>query len=358
MDKGLFCFMRFPFFDPAAGEARGRAEDIPTIEPLEDPRHYRPHPDLSHAVNVALLLGMPLLVTGEPGTGKTQLAYAVQQQFGCPLFRFDTKSTSTYRDLFYTYDAMSAFKERDEADHLRFIRYQALGLAILNAFPADHPKIRRMLPGEGKGGHQHAGPVRSIVLIDEIDKAPRDFPNDLLNQLEQFCFRVHELDCGTPGADPADQERVPAALRPIVIMTSNSEKGLPEAFLRRCVYFDIPFPDEGEMREIVVTRLAAETAGEMAGDWAGGLSGEQLKDALSLFYALRPDTMGRRGRLKRPPSTAELINWLRLLSRHPDLSEAGLKQQPHLLQRSMPTLVKIAEDQDAARSFLTEWCSD
>src|SRR5262249_34460885 len=123
---------------------------------------------------------------------------------------------------------------------------QALGLAILEAFPASHPRVGPLLP---PGSRQDADklPRRSVVLIDEIDKAPRDFPNDLLNEIDRLTFRVPELmNIGSPRSEPGE-DGVPDSLRPIVVLTSNSEKGLPDAFLRRCVYFDIPFPDASQM---------------------------------------------------------------------------------------------------------------
>src|SRR5215471_12991577 len=196
--------MSYPYF------ARGltiagtgyRAEDVPTFKrsPMEDPKFYIPHPDLSHAVNVALILGMPLLVTGEPGTGKTQLASVIADALSCPLHKFEVKSTSMARDLFYTFDAVVSFKMRDITDQRVFIRYQALGRAILDAFPAD--AVAHLLPKQGND-YIHEGPRRAVVLIDEIDKAPRDFPNDLLNEVERLYFRIPELwNATSPGAEP------------------------------------------------------------------------------------------------------------------------------------------------------------
>ena len=138
--------------------------------------------------------GKPLLVTGPPGTGKTQLAYSVAHEMresedadDLPVRKFETKSTSIARDLLYTYDAIAAFREKEDRDARWFVTYQALGKAILEAFPATDIEDILALPSERD---PHTGPRRSVVLIDEIDKAPRDFPNDLLNEIDRFYFRV------------------------------------------------------------------------------------------------------------------------------------------------------------------------
>ena len=196
--------MDYPYFHKdliRSAESR-RAEEIPTLDRarLDDPRTYIPSGDLVEAVNVALVLGMPLLLTGEPGTGKTQLATALGASFACPVRKFETKSTSTARDLFYSFDALSAFKADKGADQRQFVRYQALGRAILDAFPA--AEIMALLPPPEMSEYRHDGPRRSVVLIDEIDKAPRDFPNDVLNEIERLYFRVPELqNVASPGAD-------------------------------------------------------------------------------------------------------------------------------------------------------------
>lgn len=335
--------MTYPYFTkglPGAGRSR-RAEDIPTLDRsrMEDPASYVPHKDLSHAVNVALVLGMPLLVTGEPGTGKTQLAYAVASDLGCPAHKFETKSTSVSRDLFYSFDAVTSFKMRDIADQRHFIRYQALGRAILDAFPADQPNVARLLPPPGITDYKHQGPRRSVVLIDEIDKAPRDFPNDLLNEIERLYFRVSELqNAGSPGAEPGEGGLNPR-YRPIVIMTSNSEKGLPDPFLRRCVYFDIPFPTDEEMREIVAGRLAGI-----------GKADPLLTEAVDLFYRLRHGK--HETNLRKEPSTAELLNWLQILMHRGVPPGQPLKSNKQLVQETLSTLIKNTDDRREASEFV------
>ena len=341
----------FPYFKPGLvpNAASVPTEEIDTLDrrELEKAKGYIPDRDLSHAVNAALVLGMPLLVTGEPGTGKTQLAYAVGDALGCEVHKFETKSTSAARDLFYTFDALNAFKSRDVTDQRDFIRYQALGRAILDTFPADHPRVAALLPKQATTDYRHKGRRRSIVLIDEVDKAPRDFPNDLLNEIERLYFRVPELqNIGSPGAEQ-DEPGVDPKYWPIIILTSNSEKGLPDPFLRRCVYFDIPFPKEDRMIEIVASRIATLKSGHPL-----------LADALDLFYRLRhrtPENAKGETNVKKEPSTAELINWLQLLLRSGADPDQSLKTQKQLVRDTVATLVKTAEDRRDALAVIERW---
>lgn len=256
---------------------------------ISDAAHYLPEPGLRDAVNVAIALGQPLLLTGEPGTGKTQLAASVAHELGLdePLVAH-VKTTSTARDLFYSYDAIRHFHDAqfaDETDAWDYIEFDALGLAILLANPpAD---ANPYLPERFRG----KGPVRSVVLFDEIDKAPRDLPNDVLNEIEYMTFRVRETDA----IFTADE-----AYRPIVIMTSNSERNLPDAFLRRCVFYHLSFPDRDRLRSILRARLGDD----------GLVEGDRLEAALDDFDRIR-EIQG----LKKKPATAELIGWVRLLQR-------------------------------------------
>ncbi len=217
-------------------------------------------------VNAAIVLGRPLLVKGEPGTGKTVLAAAVAEALGMRLGTWSVKSTTKAVDGLYHYDVVqrlndARFGEGDVRDIRRYIRYGILG----QAFVADE---------------------RMVVLIDEIDKADIEFPNDLLRELDEMVFHVPEID-----------ETVRARHRPIVIITSNAEKELPDAFLRRCVFHYIAFPDRERMRKIVDVHLP-------------GLPEKLLDNAFQRFYGLR-----KLDGIRKKPSTSELVDWLSVLAR-------------------------------------------
>jgi len=262
-------------FNLYTGEQGNFLPDFDVEKNITDPKTYRPSKRVKSAVNVAITLGKPLLITGEPGTGKTQLAYSISFDFnlGTPLV-FNTRTTSSATDLFYRYDALkhlqyvhsqnSAPLSNDEIEE-KFITYQAMGEAIIS--------------GE-----------RKVVLIDEIDKAPRDLPNDILNIIEEMSFKVPEID---------KQFTSPEAKRPIVIFTSNSEKNLPDAFLRRCVYHHLDFPAEKELLDIVSAKFS---------------SNKFSRSELSSYVI--PYFLKVRKNLKRKkPSTAELIYWVSLLEK-------------------------------------------
>lgn len=287
---------------------------------LNDPAGYLADEGLRDAVNVALMLGQPLLVTGEPGTGKTQLAASIAFELNLPApLIFHTKTTSTARDLFYRYDALGHFHDaqfrKDESRVEDYIHYEALGLAILLSM--NPQEANPYLPEQLRD----AGPVRSVVLIDEVDKAPRDLPNDVLNEIDNMSFNVKE----TGRTFSADQ-----SYRPVVVLTSNSEKNLPDAFLRRCVFYHISFPARERLKEIVQRRLRLDS----------NFTPQMLDHALQHFEKIRDLT------LKKRPATAELLAWLRILDkRHIDVSNLQ-RGEAEALAFTYSILSKSKEDRD------------
>ncbi len=259
----------------------------------EAPDSYIADDGLRHAVNVALALGRPLLITGEAGTGKTQLAYRMAYELTPqapePL-RFQVKARSEASDLFYRYDALRHFQEvnvnQNRQAHTRdFIRLEALGIAILRA-AEDRERANALLPPEWRT----AAPVRSVALVDEIDKAPRDLPNDLLAEIENMMFEIKET---------GDRFQAQAEFRPVVLLTSNSERDLPDAFLRRCVYYHIPPPTRDRLREIVRRRVPLSSS----------FGPEMLENALTRYDEVRKAVS------KKKPSTDELLAWVQVLDR-------------------------------------------
>ncbi|WP_159850863.1 MoxR family ATPase [Brevundimonas sp. G8] len=220
--------------------------------------------DLKVAVNAAVALERPLLIKGEPGTGKTVLAYEIAKAFDAPLITWHVKSTTKAHSGLYEYDAVSRLRDSQ------------LGEARVH-------DVRNYLK-KGKLWEAFTAPARPVLLIDEIDKADIEFPNDLLQELDRMEFYVQETD-----------ETIRAEVRPIVIITSNNEKELPDAFLRRCFFHFIRFPDAETLSAIVDVHFP-------------GIKPRLVSEALKTFYEIR-DTPG----LKKKPSTSELLDWLKLL---------------------------------------------
>ncbi len=262
-------------------------------------RDYLTSPELEAAVNVAITLQRPLLIKGEPGTGKTRLAEAIATALGLPLEVWNVKSTSKARDGLYVYDTVqrlndARFGDRDVRDIAAYIKLGPLG----RAFRAEQ---------------------RHVVLVDEIDKADLEFPNDLLHELDRMSFTVEETG-----------ELVTARVRPIVVITSNNEKELPDAFLRRCVFHYIAFPTPELMRDIVRTH-------------APDVEEALLSQVLAAFYWLRDQP-----ELRKRPSTSELVDWVTALMR------AGL--DPARLEHELPflgVLLKRETDLEAAQAART-----
>lgn len=298
---------------------------------LEDPGNYIADSGLRDAVNVALALGQPLLVTGEPGTGKTCLAASIAWELGLELLTFHTKTTSTAADLFYHYDALRRFQDAqlgERKDIADYITCQALGSAILLANPT--PRARAILADNLKD----KGPVRSVVLIDEIDKAPRDLPNDVLNEVEKMTFKIKETTWEAFEIDPKN--------RPILVLTSNSEKNLPDAFLRRCIFYHIEFPDAKALKRIVMRRFEGHP--DITPDFKKAF----LDGATGYFEEIRK--IG----LKKPPATAEFLSWICILkSMDVDMRELR-PEQADKLSLSYSVLAKNHEDLERLKKNLLQ----
>jgi MoxR-like ATPase len=220
--------------------------------------------DLTLAVNAAITLQRPLLVKGEPGTGKTMLAVQVAKSLGVPLLEWHIKSTTKAQQGLYEYDAVSRLRDSQLGDaRVHDIHNYIVKGMLWQAFSSEHPVV---------------------LLIDEIDKADIEFPNDLLRELDRMEFYVYET-----------KELVKARQRPIVFITSNNEKELPDAFLRRCFFHYIRFPDKETMEKIVGVHFP-------------GLKKSLLREAMEVFFEVR-EVPG----LKKKPSTSELLDWLKLL---------------------------------------------
>jgi len=251
--------------------------------------------DLTVAVNAAVTLERPLLVKGEPGTGKTELARQVAQSLDLPMIEWHIKSTTRAQQGLYEYDAVSRLRDSQLGDErVHDVKNYIKKGKLWQAFEAES---------------------KVVLLIDEIDKADIEFPNDLLQELDKMEFHVYETG-----------ETIRARVRPIVIITSNNEKELPDAFLRRCFFHYIRFPDMETMKKIVEVHHP-------------GLKDALLTTALTQFYELR-ETAG----LKKKPSTSEVLDWLKLLLAE-DLSAEDLKRDgANALPKLHGALLKNEQD--------------
>ena len=289
---------------PERREALGQRILPPSLgSHREAAHHYQPDPDLVDAVNVALAVGAPLLLTGEPGTGKTQVAHYLAWYFGIEenLFPLFVRSTTTAEDLLYRFDAVAYLHAANDSARQ--------GARV--------EKREFVEPGPLWKAYQTEGPA--VVLIDEIDKAPRDFPNDLLNVLDQHEFHVSET---------GQTVRRAGGPPPMVVITSNSERRLPEPFLRRCVFHHI------ELTEELLRRAVSARVGDFP-----DLPAPVREAAIERFLELR----GRE--LRKRPATAELLVWLTVLSAHGGVGADDLTGPLRELP-ALSVLVKDREDLD------------
>ncbi len=252
--------------------------------------------DLQQAVDAALTLERPLLVKGEPGTGKTELAIDIARKLNAKLHTWHVKSTTRAQQGLYEYDAVSRLRDSQLGDErVKNINNYILRGVLWDAFTSEE---------------------RSIVLIDEIDKADIEFPNDLLQELDKMSFEVYET-----------REVIKAKIRPLVIITSNNEKELPDAFLRRCFFHYINFPDRDTMQQIVESHFP-------------DIKKDLLSAAMEVFFDLR-EVPG----LKKKPSTSELLDWLKLLIADDLPAEAlGAEDVRTVLPKMHGALLKNEQD--------------
>jgi MoxR-like ATPase len=271
---------------------------IAKLQGYEGTKNYIADKNLQNTVNIAVALGRPLLVKGEPGTGKTMLARSIAEGLGLELLVWSIKSTTRAKDGLYMYDTVqrlydSQFGEGDVSDISKYISLGKLGESFITEQP-------------------------SVLLIDEIDKADLEFPNDLLWELDMMNFYI-----------PETKKTIAAKNRPIVIITSNAEKELPDAFLRRCIFHYIDFPDAAMMLDIIKVHYPE-------------LEQSLIQHALDAFYRLR----GIGGLMKRP-STSELLDWLQALALGGINPERIVRELPY-----MGVLLKKNEDFDKVQRYL------
>lgn len=328
--------------------------DLKSITTSTDksPQNYRLEDEgLKMAIQMAIWLEKPLLLTGAPGTGKTQLAYKVAYDLSlkgdepnCAKFIekpfiFNTKTTSNCTDLFYSYDAIRHFQKKysdqignkeDETTAHSYLKLNALGSAIVQSYGGNEIKenkeineLQRLLDFEKTIMPELRS---SVVLIDEIDKAPRDFPNDLLNEIDNMEFSINELM--NLHIKKSENKRA----RIVVIMTSNFEKALPDAFLRRCLFYHIPTPNQQELIEIVNLRLGEKEN-----------IARNVETIVTEFLKIRDNLKDKK------PSTAELLEWVKVLEEMSLLNgvldfKTLSDEQKSKLKLSYSTIAKSKED--------------
>lgn len=310
-----------------------RAKDIQT---------YAPSAALNETVKMAIALGRPLLLAGKPGTGKTQFAhwfvYENENDYN-EVFQFNTKSTSLFNDLFYQYDAVSHFRDKSGTrDVSEYITLTALGKAIVCAKGLATITDERLLRIAQHSGLHANNKSKSMVLIDEIDKAPRDFPNDLLHEIENLSFSIKEtIPAIEVKLNDKEKENI------IIVLTSNDEKNLPDAFLRRCLFHYIEFPDRNQLAKIILTKLNDDAM-------------DGLEDKLNFFDSV----CSLPNNIEKKPSTSEWIDWINFLKNNQllgitihnkDQNELSGLERTKIIQ-TLSILFKKKEDTEHAIKLL------
>ncbi|NEP89249.1 MAG: MoxR family ATPase [Okeania sp. SIO2C2] len=311
-------------------------EEFPDIPRKKEP--YIASKNLAEAVNDALYLRRPLLLEGEPGCGKTRLAYSIAYELGYPLKECYIRSTSRAEELLYTYDNIRRLYDLQE---YKFIQSQLEEKQINNSPELTDAIERKKYVELGKLGEaiklSAERDIPSVVLVDEIDKADIDFPNDLLLVLDRLQFEIKEVKDWKYDALRGEEREARKDFLPLIIITSNQEKELPKAFLRRCLFYYVDFPNEVDLRKIVVNHFKQDIS-------------PLFEVALNKFVELRGKISWRK-----KPSTGEFINWLRLLERRwqneaitgEELNNTKLSQLPFL-----HTLVKNQSDRNAIEQLI------
>lgn len=352
--------MSFTRFSDALKLGKEGAISINGLDNKTRGKDYILEPNVIAAVDIAMGLGRPLLISGDPGVGKTELGFAIARRMGFPrTYHFVTKSTTEARDLFYRYDALGRFRDAHAATDTppvgNYIEYHALGAAILDA----HPKasVNHLLVGER--AYAHSGdPVETLVVIDEVDKASRDFPNDILVELESLQFLVAEL----PATQTEDGKRKTAqtppigAIRPFVVIISNEERQLPDTFLRRCVFHQIEFPGEKVLQQIIASKVRGPARAGGDGPAAGGADGPApeapapaapapviaTQDMAALLRL--NDAIRKKPEMVKKPGVSEMIDAALIL--------VGMADRPDRLVQAVTALAKLRGDRDVAQAIL------
>lgn len=345
----------------------------------DSPDYVIENDGLIAAVNAAILLQQPLLVTGEPGTGKTTLAGHVARELGLgkPL-SFETKSTSVAKDLYYQYDAVGRFhaahegRSNSQASNLDYLTFHALGKAILLTGAGPPEVLQRFRETENL--ELGFAPRQSVVVIDEIDKAHRDFPNDLLNEIDRKFFTITEhRNTTVDGSGP---------LYPLVLITSNSERNLPDPFLRRCVYYHIEFPKrealirilKGKFRDkagassstsdrpSVMSDSNSTTVGSPSSSSTSAANANTdaspralFESCVDFFREVRGESDGADESLtlRKKPATSELVGWVQLLSRLGADPTKHVREFGPALEHTMGVLAKCDDDLSLLRGKVT-----